>query len=85
MAGVKGKSGGVRKGAGRKPKADEIKLIEQLDNIIDSDEVIKQLKNLVLEGNLSAIKLYMEYRYGKPKEQIELKHIEALPIFNINE
>ena len=29
--------GGARQGAGRKPKADEAKLVEHLDAIIDSD------------------------------------------------
>ena len=30
-------NGGARQGAGRKPKADEAKLVERLDAIIDSD------------------------------------------------
>ena len=33
--------GGARQGAGRKPKAQEQKLIERLDNIIDKDEAIE--------------------------------------------
>lgn len=63
--------GGKREGAGRKPKADELKLIERLDNIIDKDEAIKTLKDLIKDGNFNALKLYMEYRFGKPKETIE--------------
>jgi hypothetical protein len=34
--------GGARKGAGRKPKAEEMKLIERLDNIIDSDVALSK-------------------------------------------
>ena len=48
------KHGGARVGAGRKPKADEAKLIERLDNIIDSDDVIKQLLSLVKDGDFRA-------------------------------
>jgi hypothetical protein len=65
------KHGGAREGAGRKSKDEELKIIERLDNIIDSDDVIKSLKGLIKDGNFNAIKLYLEYRYGKPKETIE--------------
>ena len=65
------KHGGARKGAGRKSKDEELKIIERLDNIIESDDVIKSLKVLIKDGNFNAIKLYLEYRYGKPKETIE--------------
>lgn len=64
--------GGIRKGAGRKPKAKEVEFIEKLDNIIDSDEAVTQLKNLINQGNFNAIKLYLEYRYGKPKESVDV-------------
>jgi len=67
----KSNHGGARPGAGRKPKADEIAFITKLDNIIDSDKAIEQLKGLMDEGNFNAIKLYIEYRYGKPKETVE--------------
>jgi len=64
-------NGGAREGAGRKPKEDEIKFLERLDNIIDKDDAIDSLKKLIKEGNFNAIKLYFEYRFGKPKEVIE--------------
>ena len=64
-------NGGARKGAGRKPKVDELAFIEKLDNIINSDEAIKKLKDLISEDNFPALKLYMEYRFGKPKETVQ--------------
>lgn len=64
-------NGGAREGAGRKPKADEIKLIEKLDKHIDQDDVFKTMRELISQGNMQALKLYMEYRFGKPKEVIE--------------
>ena len=62
--------GGARPGAGRKPKAVEIELIERIDNLIDKDQAIERLRDLVFEGNFNAIKLYLEYRFGKPKETV---------------
>ena len=62
--------GGKRIGAGRKPKAEELQFIEKLDNIIDSDIAIKKLNKLIQEDNFNAIKLYLEYRFGKPKENV---------------
>jgi len=64
-------NGGARKGAGRSPKADELKFLEKLDKHIDQDEAIKSLKELIKDGNFNAIKLYFEYRFGKPKEVVE--------------
>jgi len=64
--------GGSRPGAGRKSKADELKLIERLDNIIDGDNAINKLNDLISDGNFNAIKLYLEYRYGKPKESLDV-------------
>lgn len=63
--GTKGNKGG------RPPKADELKFIEKLDNIIDSQTAIKKLKELINDNNFNAIKLYLEYRFGKPKETVE--------------
>jgi len=73
-------NGGAREGAGRKPKAQEQKLIERLDAIIDSDEALNQLGKLVAKGDLRAIQLYLSYRYGKPKESIDLNSSEGLNI-----
>jgi hypothetical protein len=66
------KNNGGNKNAGRKPKADEIKLIEKLDQLIDKDSVVKKLNELIEDGNFNALKLYFEYRYGKPKESIDI-------------
>ena len=70
MADGRKNNGGARKGAGRKPKASEQELIERLDKVIDKDDVIKVLKKMALNGNYNAVKLYLEYRFGKPKETV---------------
>jgi hypothetical protein len=65
----RGKHGGAREGAGRKPKADEIKLLERLSPM--DDVAFEKLKEGVSAGDFQFIRLFMEYRYGKPKQQIE--------------
>lgn len=73
MDGRKNNGGHSTKGfAGRKPKAEEDKLIERLDAVIDQDEVIETLKRLIQQGDQRAITLYFNYRYGKPKESVNL-------------
>ena len=73
-------NGGAREGAGRKPKAQEQKLIERLDAIIDKDEALGVLGQLVAKGDIRAVQLYLSYRYGKPKESIDLNSSEGLNI-----
>ena len=53
--------------AGRKPKDQELKIIESLDANVDTDIAFQKLAELIDQGNLQAIKLYLEYRYGKSK------------------
>lgn len=69
--------------AGRKPKIEEIKLIEQLDKAIDKSTVMKKLNDLLLDGNMQALKLYFEYRFGKPKETVDINQTgENIVSFN---
>ena len=74
-------NGGAREGAGRPKKADELKLIEKLDNLIDNDEVIKTLGKQIFKGDSRAMSLYFGYRYGKPKESVDITSSDG---FNIN-
>ena len=72
--------GGRRLGSGRKPKADELKLVEKLDNLIDNDVVLKKLGELVAKGDIRALQLYFNYRYGKPKEKIDINSSQGLNV-----
>jgi len=74
-------NGGARQGAGRPKKADEAKLIERLDKIINQDEVIEKLKELIQKGDLRAISIYMDRRYGKPTETKDINIDRDLPLF----
>jgi len=66
------KHGGNREGAGRKPKSDEIQMIENMDATKATIEVWKKLSEKVESGDVNAIKLWLEYRFGKPKQLIGL-------------
>lgn len=57
--------------AGRKPKADEIKIIELMDSVADSKEVWQKLLERVELGDVQAIKTWLAYRYGQPKQTID--------------
>ena len=60
--------GGARPGAGRKPKSEEQNLIEKLQPF--EKEALEALKKAVIEEQGWAIKLYMEYKFGKPSQTI---------------
>ncbi len=65
-----GKNGGKREGAGRKPKADEVELIERLSPM--DDLALQKLKEGVSSGDFKFIQLFMNYRYGRPKEKKDI-------------
>tara|TARA_R110000803_G_scaffold102221_2_gene170249 strand:+ start:674 stop:940 length:267 start_codon:yes stop_codon:yes gene_type:complete len=73
-------NGGARQGAGRPRKEDEIKLIEKLDSLIDNEEVIRTLGKQILKGDSRAMNLYFGYRYGKPKESVDISSDSGLNI-----
>lgn len=75
MADDRRENGGARPGAGRKPKADEIKLIETMDAIAVPDSVWSMLYAKVLDSDVQAIKTWLQYRYGMPKQMIEQSNL----------
>ena len=67
--------GGAREGAGRKPKIDEIKLIETMDAVMAPIEVWQALAAKVETGDVTAQKTWLQYRYGMPKQIVEQTNI----------
>jgi len=63
--------GGKRKGAGRKPKADEVKMIERMDAVLTPTEVWQKLADKVKEKDVQAIKTWLGYRFGMPKQTVD--------------
>jgi hypothetical protein len=65
-------AGGAREGAGRPPKIQEIKLIEQMDAIAVPEKIWLALLRKCEEGDTQALKLWLAYRLGLPKQQIDV-------------
>lgn len=62
--------GGRREGAGRKPKEDELKLIERLSPM--DDLAISVLEAGIERGDFNFVKLFFEYRFGKAKDKLDV-------------
>ena len=77
--------GGRRPNSGRKPKAEEMELIEKLDKLIDPEDAIISLNKLINKLDIAAIRLYLEYRFGKPKNQVDItSQGERIHNFNLS-
>ena len=76
-------NGGARKGAGRKPKADEQKLIENLSPM--NELALQSLQKGLEKKEQWAVKLFFEYFYGKPQQRVDVTTNEEslnMPIIN---
>lgn len=61
--------GGKQPGAGRKSKADELRLSAIMDDIGNTETVLRVLyKNACNPKNTFDRQLWLAYKYGKPKE-----------------
>jgi hypothetical protein len=64
--------GGPRPNSGRPPKILEIKLIEQMDAICVPNKIWEALLMKCAQGDTNALKLWLSYRFGLPKQQIDV-------------
>jgi hypothetical protein len=64
--------GGPRPNSGRPPKILEIKLIEQMDALAVPEQIWNALLYKCQQGDTNAIKLWLSYRFGLPKQQIDI-------------
>ena len=75
--------GGKRMGAGRKPKAEEQKLIEKLTPL--NELALDSLKKGLEKKEQWAVKLYFEYFYGRPQQRVDVTTNEEslnMPLIN---
>lgn len=77
------KNNGGHKTAGRKPKAEEQKLIERLSPL--EDRAYKALEEAIKERESWAVKLFFDYMYGKPKERKEVDFPNGIPMVDMSE
>jgi hypothetical protein len=62
--------GGARENAGRKPKSEELALIARLSPM--DDKALKLLNDKLDEGDMAALKMFMEYRWSKPRQEVSV-------------
>ena len=63
-------NGGARKGAGRKSKSEEQKLIENLTPM--KSMALASLEKGLEKKEQWAVKLFFEYFYGKPQQRVDV-------------
>lgn len=66
--------GGKRKGAGRPSKGEVINIRSIIDEHIDTNFAMEKLNERIDAGDLRAIELFLKYRAGLPKQEIDLNH-----------
>ena len=71
MAEDKRKNNGGNKNAGRKPKIDEITLIESMDAVLVPKIAWEKLAMKVKDNDVQAIKTWLSYRFGMPKQTVD--------------
>ncbi len=60
------KNNGGHRNGGRKSKAEEYKLVERLDSLIEPSFAIEKMYEHITNGSEKMLELYMWYRFGKP-------------------
>lgn len=64
--------GGKREGAGRPKMEETLRIRDLMDKHIDPDFVAQRLFDRIDNGDQRAIELYLKYRVGLPKQEIDL-------------
>jgi hypothetical protein len=75
----KRKNNGGNKNAGRKPKAEEQQLVEKLTPL--EEIAFNALKQGLKENQSWAVKLFFDYKFGKPKETKDINLTTENAIF----
>jgi hypothetical protein len=63
--------GGYRPNSGRKRRMEEAELIEKLSPM--AEKAFKMLEQKVLDGDMKALQIFMQYFIGLPTQKIESK------------
>jgi hypothetical protein len=71
--------GGKREGSGRKPKIEEVQLIEKLTPL--EPLAFEALKDGLEKKDFKFVQLYYNYFAGKPKETKDITINEDVPLF----
>jgi|TARA_R110000824_G_scaffold5577_5_gene25754 hypothetical protein len=77
------KNNGGHPNAGRKTKAEEVKLIERLTPL--EPQAYEALKKGIESGEFKFIQMFYHYYAGKPRETKDITLNSEQPIFNITD
>jgi hypothetical protein len=77
--------GGARPNSGRMKKDEVISLIETMDAIAVPETVWKMLYAKVLDSDVNAIKTWLSYRYGMPKQTVDNNTQLSINDFNLKD
>jgi hypothetical protein len=69
--------------SGRKSKTEEIQLIEKLSPL--DPIAFEQLRQGLERGEFAYLKLWFQYRFGRPKQMQDITIHSEQPLFNLNE
>tara|TARA_R110002073_G_scaffold62050_1_gene155933 strand:+ start:120 stop:365 length:246 start_codon:yes stop_codon:yes gene_type:complete len=75
------KNNGGHSNGGRKPKAEEVKLIERLTPL--EPQAYEALKKGIESGEFKFIQMFYHYYAGKPRETKDITLNTEQPLFNI--
>jgi hypothetical protein len=80
-------NGGHKKG-GRKSNSELIELATNMDAVLAPKDLWKAIAKQVKKGDSQAAKLWVNYRYGLPKQILDLqtnaKNVQINALFNFN-
>jgi hypothetical protein len=82
---VKKTRGGARPNSGRLKKDELLSLIETMDLVKVPENVWKKLGERVEDGDTNAIKTWLQYRYGMPKQVIDQNTTHTINDFDIKD
>ena len=82
---VKKQRGGARPNSGRLKKDELITLIESMDAVMVPESVWIALSEKIEGGDTNAMKTWLQYRYGMPKQIIEQNNTHNINNFNIED
>ena len=69
------------KQSGRKPKSDELAMIEKLTPL--EDKAFEELQKGIERGEFQFVRLWFQYMYGKLKQIAEISISQEQPLFEL--
>jgi hypothetical protein len=81
----KKKHGGARANSGRMKKDEVLTLVETMDAVCLPEKVWIKLSEKVVDGDTNAMKVWLQYRYGMPKQVIDQNTTHTINDFDLKD